>query len=279
MKRIRNVLVIDDSKLARLTLSRLLKAEGLSVAEAESVKEGIATLRSEAIDAAFIDVQMPEQDGFEALKIIKADPELKNLPCSMYSGDLSMDAQQAAVENGAQAYLFKPATAEGVAHVLKALQDNIIADDMASFAPAETPDLKISGIRHAQQKHKQALVTLDKRTRNLARVINYGQKDTEAAVESLFEQLAQSKAELEALKNSTQHLTEDEATIQRLENTLSALQETTRQQVEEEDLTIRRIENDLRSQLNKANDNLRKATKVALGAAVVAIIALIVAIF
>lgn len=128
MTKIRNVLVIDDSKLARLTLSRLLKAKDLGVTEATSVKEGIEILQNESIDAAFIDVQMPEQDGFEGLSIIRQDPALKHLPCSMYSGDLSMEAQQEALDNGAQAYLFKPANTDSVENVLLALHDHLTAN-------------------------------------------------------------------------------------------------------------------------------------------------------
>lgn len=122
MANIRNVLIIDDSKLARVTLSRLLKAKDYNISEAASVDEGLEILRNEPIDAAFIDVQMPEKDGFVALETIKNDPDLAHLPCSMYSGDTSNESHQSALEKGADAYLFKPANADSVDNVLQALE-------------------------------------------------------------------------------------------------------------------------------------------------------------
>ncbi len=118
MKKLQTVLVIDDSKLARVFLARLLKAYDLEVLDAESVDEGIAVLNANTVNAVFMDAMMPDIDGFEGITMIKNDPALQHIPCAMYSGELSDEAKDKARIIGADAYLCKPATNEAVAEVL-----------------------------------------------------------------------------------------------------------------------------------------------------------------
>ncbi len=122
MQKLKKVLVIDDSKLARVFLGRLLKAYDLEVLNAESVDEGMAVLNTDTVDAVFMDAMMPDIDGFEGITMIKNDPTLQHIPCAMYSGELSDEAQDKARAVGADAYLCKPATNEAVAEVLTILE-------------------------------------------------------------------------------------------------------------------------------------------------------------
>ncbi len=122
MQKLKKVLVIDDSKLARVFLGRLLKAYGLEVLNAESVDEGMAVLNTDTVDAVFMDAMMPEIDGFAGIAMIKNAPALHHIPCAMYSGELSDEAKEKARTAGADAYLCKPATNETVAEVLTQLE-------------------------------------------------------------------------------------------------------------------------------------------------------------
>ncbi len=173
MNKFKKVLIIDDSKLARLTLFKLLSERGLDVVEASSVAEALEVLEANAdIEAIFMDVMMPEKNGFEGLDIIKSNPKFKHIPCSMYSGELSSEAQKKAVASGAQAYLFKPASGDGIESVLDALESNTVAEEVRQFT---TEGEKSTTQPNAEQR----LATLEHRTKNLARVITRERKEKE----------------------------------------------------------------------------------------------------
>ncbi len=258
MNKIKKVLVVDDSKLARLTLSRLLAQKGIEVLEADSVSEALAILATETVDSIFLDVQMPEQTGFDALHILKNDPKLKAIPCSMYSGDLSVQAQKEAILSGAQAYLFKPANSQSLEHVLTALEENIIADDMVKYATASEDsdasphkEAKPSPVTKSElaKKHRKAIATLDGRTRHLARIIN----DKNQEIHQVSDRLSSLDIEVENLKKYSQF-------------------------IQHEELQQKRSESNIRVQLQETRANLRLATTVAVVATLIAGLAMLLSI-
>jgi len=77
----RKVLVIDDEDTFRYIIRQLLGGiEGLKVSEARTGVEGIARARQERPDVIILDVLMPDRGGQEVLRILKADPDMKNIP-------------------------------------------------------------------------------------------------------------------------------------------------------------------------------------------------------
>jgi len=87
----KRVLVVDDSKSARLVLRRMLEKYELLVDTVESAGEALAFLTHERPDAIFMDHMMPGMDGFQAVKAIKANPQTATIPVMMYTskgGDL-----------------------------------------------------------------------------------------------------------------------------------------------------------------------------------------------
>lgn len=245
---IKKVLVVDDSKLARLTLGRLLKKKSITVLEADSVASALDVLRNEAVDAIFLDVQMPEQSGFDGLKILKKDPELKLIPCSMYSGDLSAEAQQEAIDKGAQAYLFKPANAESLDKVLAILTAESVADATQESAVVVQQNCVDAS---SLVVHKKAVLKLDGRTKNLARLLNQGRKETKVAVNVLTSRLSDVSEEIEVLKKKSAH-------------------------AEHDDLLHRRAENDIHGQIQKNRENLRLAITVAIISVTLAVVSLMI---
>jgi len=72
------VLVVDDDESFRILARKLLETAGYNVTEAENVAQCRARLRSGVFDAVILDVVMPQQDGIEALRELKASfPEIK----------------------------------------------------------------------------------------------------------------------------------------------------------------------------------------------------------
>ncbi|HID82462.1 MAG TPA: response regulator [Chromatiales bacterium] len=80
-------LVVDDSRLARATLSKMLRAEELEVDTAESAEEALEYLSTTKPDVVFLDQNMPGMNGLDALKAIKANPATATIPVMMYTSE------------------------------------------------------------------------------------------------------------------------------------------------------------------------------------------------
>lgn len=111
-------LIVDDSKLARITLKRKVEALGLSVILAESGEQAIAMVNSESPDIVFMDHLMPDMDGFEATQILRADTAHANLPIIMCSGKDHAGYLDEAKAIGASQTLSKPPTDDALSAVL-----------------------------------------------------------------------------------------------------------------------------------------------------------------
>lgn len=82
------VLIADDDRDARVLWSAVAEAENLTVVEAEDGREAIETLKKDSDFALVItDVMMPLADGYEVLKFIREDDQLKHLPVIISTSD------------------------------------------------------------------------------------------------------------------------------------------------------------------------------------------------
>src|SRR5713226_7605329 len=71
----KRALVVDDSKSARVILSRMLEKYDIEVDMAESAEQAIEYLKSNRPDAIFMDHLMPGMDGLQAVQAIKGNPQ------------------------------------------------------------------------------------------------------------------------------------------------------------------------------------------------------------
>ena len=103
-------LVVDDSGVNRMLLSRHLASIGISSREAEDGAAALAALRDGSSDIAVVllDVMMPGMDGYETLAAIKSDEALRHVPVIMISGVDELDSVARCIELGAADYLPKP---------------------------------------------------------------------------------------------------------------------------------------------------------------------------
>lgn len=137
---VKTALIVDDSRLARLTLKRLLTKYDIQVYEAEGVLDSEIWLsRNPLPDIVFMDIMMPEMDGYEGLARLRAEPETRSLPVIMYSGDISEEARKKAREAGATGYLPKPADAGRLDHLLSALKERMRTGATTTKAKPSTP--------------------------------------------------------------------------------------------------------------------------------------------
>ncbi|MEX2148737.1 MAG: response regulator [Steroidobacteraceae bacterium] len=81
----KRALVVDDSKSARVVLSRMLEKYGIEVDSADSAESALEYLKDHHPDVIFMDHLMPGMDGLQAVREIKANPELASIPVMMYT--------------------------------------------------------------------------------------------------------------------------------------------------------------------------------------------------
>ena len=104
-------LVVDDFSTMRRIVRGLLKEMGMTnVDEAEDGAIALHMLKHNRFDFVVSDINMPNMNGFELLKAIKADPELKSLPVLMVTAEARKEDIVLAVQSGASGYIVKPFT-------------------------------------------------------------------------------------------------------------------------------------------------------------------------
>jgi CheY-like chemotaxis protein len=103
------VLVVDDDMRNLFSLASLLGDRGVQVVEAENGLEALEKLATEGkVDAVLMDIMMPQMDGFEAMRRMRADSRYKDLPIIAMTAKAMPGDHQNCLEAGASDYLAKP---------------------------------------------------------------------------------------------------------------------------------------------------------------------------
>jgi two-component system nitrogen regulation response regulator NtrX len=101
-----SVLIIDDEKSIRKTLTEILRYEGYKIDEASDGEEGLAKFKEKTYDLVLCDIKMPKLDGIEFLEKAK---EINNeVPIIIISGHGNIETAVEAVKKGAYDYISKP---------------------------------------------------------------------------------------------------------------------------------------------------------------------------
>jgi DNA-binding response OmpR family regulator len=102
------LLVVDDNPDNRDVLKQLLSRQGHTIGLAENGKVALEMMRSAAWDLVLLDIMMPIMDGYEALRQIKADEKLRDVPVIVVSALDEIQSVVRCIEMGAEDYLTKP---------------------------------------------------------------------------------------------------------------------------------------------------------------------------
>ena len=103
------ILIVDDNDDNRYTLQLLLESDGHErIANASGGNEAIALLDGEKFSLVLLDMMMPDLNGDEVLKIIKGNPDTRDIPVVMISADNDTEKVSKCIELGAEDYLPKP---------------------------------------------------------------------------------------------------------------------------------------------------------------------------
>src|SRR5438093_1550391 len=103
------ILIVDDNEDNRYTLQLLLETDGHErIASAASGTEAIALIEKEKFSLVLLDLMMPDMNGDEVLRLIKSDPDKRDIPVVMISADTDAEKVAQCIELGADDYLTKP---------------------------------------------------------------------------------------------------------------------------------------------------------------------------
>ena len=107
-----HILAVDDNRMNRLKLVRMLEKEGYDVSQAEGGREALTMLRSNVFDLVLLDILMPDVDGFQVLREMKQDAALREIPVIVVTAVEEMNSVNKCLELGAVSYVAKPVDAE-----------------------------------------------------------------------------------------------------------------------------------------------------------------------
>lgn len=104
------VLIIEDDAPYRKVYTRKFQVSGYDVETAQNGLEGLQKMTSFHPDIVFVDLMMPQMDGFQFLDKAKADPALKDIPVIVLTNLSTTDDAQKVLQMGALAILVKSDT-------------------------------------------------------------------------------------------------------------------------------------------------------------------------
>lgn len=158
------ILVVDDERSIRHTLSEFLLREGYDVQTAEDAQAAIAILEIGEQDVVITDIIMPRISGIDVLKAVRE--KYRDTQVIVMTGEPTVDTAIEAVRAGAQEYLPKPINKEGLlkavrqAAQVKVLLDEKRALEIANMQHQKNLEELVQTRTEALQKTMQSVVSL-----------------------------------------------------------------------------------------------------------------------
>jgi len=153
----RRILVIDDERSIRETLSEILTDEGYAVTAVESGEDGLRRFLEEAFDLVFLDVWLRDRDGLSLLEA--ADGRLSEVPVVMISGHANVETAVRAVRLGAYDFLEKPLSLERVVLTAqKAIERRDLLAEVAKFRGRRESESELLGESAPMRKLREEIV-------------------------------------------------------------------------------------------------------------------------
>lgn len=106
------ILLIEDNPQNRYLATFLLERRGHEVVPAETGPQGLALAADMRPDLILLDIQLPDMDGYEVARTLKADPELRAIPIVAVTSYAMVGDREKCLAAGAQGYIEKPINPE-----------------------------------------------------------------------------------------------------------------------------------------------------------------------
>lgn len=104
----RKVMVVDDTAVARMLVADILSAAGVEILEADSGEQALQTARENAIDAFLLDIRLPDMNGIELCRALRAMEPYRSAPIVFVTAVDQREVLQWAIEAGADDFIQKP---------------------------------------------------------------------------------------------------------------------------------------------------------------------------
>jgi len=102
------ILIVEDNEKNMKLVRDILQHRGYQTIEAVTGTDGVRLAREKHPDLVLMDIQLPDIDGIEALRQIRAEASLANVPVVAVSASVMPDEQQKIVRSGFDAFVTKP---------------------------------------------------------------------------------------------------------------------------------------------------------------------------
>jgi two-component system sensor histidine kinase/response regulator len=146
MRRIR-ILVVDDSRVNRMMMTSILETAGYRLDEAGSGREAVEGVQFLPYDMVLMDIQMPEMDGIEATRRIRALPEPKGaVPVIGITGEIDDAAIALARDAGMNACLTKPVDHDALMRMIENLTRSESSGEKTEPAEAGVASPALGGL-------------------------------------------------------------------------------------------------------------------------------------
>lgn len=117
----KRILVVEDGHTMRLYYRDVLEKAGFVVEEAANGVEGLERAMLQSFDMAIVDINMPKMDGYEMVRQMRNEAELRSLPVVTISTEADESDAAKAYAAGANFYIVKPADPEHLTMVARML--------------------------------------------------------------------------------------------------------------------------------------------------------------
>src|SRR6185369_8699565 len=104
------LLIVDDDRSARDGLRQIFETAGHRTMAVSDAPSALKLLRRHACDLAIVDLTLPDVDGLALCRLLRAQPELEQLPLVIFSADDSEGRKVEAFSAGADDYIVKPSS-------------------------------------------------------------------------------------------------------------------------------------------------------------------------
>lgn len=131
------ILIVDDDIDSLKLIGLMLQRQGYEVAAANAGNQAVSKALAEHPDLIILDVMMPDMNGYEVCKRLRANPETKGIPIIMFTAKTLIDDKVLGFEAGADDYLTKPTHPSELASRVKAI--------LARSASTRRPDAVTGG--------------------------------------------------------------------------------------------------------------------------------------
>lgn len=130
----RRILVVDDDPEIRSLTRLVLEGEGFLVEEASDGEGAVARALAGGLDLVLLDVNMPRMSGWQALRILKADPALALIPVAMFTIKGEVRDRVHSLQDGALDFITKPFAVDELAARVRRIFETL---DAAASLPGQ----------------------------------------------------------------------------------------------------------------------------------------------